>query len=93
MDLANGGICLSTCLSAFLLLKDLRRNRLIGRLTPHKPAPTPDKYEEKCRRDPIAAPAPQPLRLRASLNFRSRNIFNGFLRVPVNEKNPALNLI
>ncbi|MGB9164068.1 MAG: hypothetical protein WCC41_06405, partial [Rhodomicrobium sp.] len=27
------------------------------------------------------------------VNNRSRNIFNGLLRVPVNEKIPALNLI
>jgi hypothetical protein len=33
----------------FLLLMDLRRNRLDGRLTRLPPAPTLDKYEEKCR--------------------------------------------
>jgi hypothetical protein len=54
-----------TVSSAFLLLKDLRRNRLIGRLTQLQPAPTPDKYEEKRLRDAIAAPAPQLIRLRA----------------------------
>jgi hypothetical protein len=38
-----------TLSSAFLLLKDLRRKRLSGRLTPLQPAPTLDKYEEKNR--------------------------------------------
>jgi hypothetical protein len=82
-----------TVSSAFLLLKDLRRNRLVGRLTQLQPAPTPDKYEEKYLRDAIGAPALQPLRLSASLNSRSQNIFNGLLRVPVKKKNPALNSI
>jgi hypothetical protein len=44
-------------------------------------------------RDAIAAPAPQPFPSPTSVNFRSRNIFNGLFRVPVNEKIPALNLI
>jgi hypothetical protein len=60
---------------------------------PLKPAPTPDKYEEKDERDASPPPAPQVFRLSASVNFQSRNIFNGLLRVPVNEKIPALNLI
>jgi hypothetical protein len=42
-----------TISSAFSLLKDLRRNRLSGRLMPLNPAPTPDKYEEKTARDAI----------------------------------------
>ena len=42
---------------------------------------------------PTPPPAPQLFRLRASVNLRSQNIFNGFLRVPVNEKIPALNSI
>jgi hypothetical protein len=40
-----------TLSSAFPLLNDLRRKRLSGRLMPLKPAPTPDKYEEKDERD------------------------------------------
>jgi hypothetical protein len=44
-----------TLSSAFLLLKNFRRKRLSGRLMPLKPAPTPDKYEEKDERDAIAA--------------------------------------
>jgi hypothetical protein len=43
-----------TLSSAFLLLKDLRRKRLSGRLTPLQPAPTLDKYEEK---NPFATPS------------------------------------
>jgi hypothetical protein len=42
---------------------------------------------------PSSRPAPQPFRPRAGVNFQSRNIFNGFLRVPVKKKNPSLNLI
>ena len=34
---------------SFLILKDLRRNRLAGRLTRAEPAPTLDTYEEKDR--------------------------------------------
>jgi hypothetical protein len=48
---------------------------------------------KNAERNTAAAPAPQLFRPRTSVNFRSRNIFNGFLRVPVNEKIPALNLI
>ncbi|MGB9166432.1 MAG: hypothetical protein WCC41_18615 [Rhodomicrobium sp.] len=40
-----------------------------------------------------AQPVPQPFRPFARVNFQGRNIFNGFFRVPVNEKIPALNLI
>jgi hypothetical protein len=47
-----------TLSSVFLLLKDFRRKRLSGRLMPLKPAPTPDKYEEKDERDAIAAAVP-----------------------------------
>ena len=42
---------------------------------------------------PSPPPAPQLLRLCASVNSQSRNIFNGLLLVPVNEKIPALNSI
>ena len=46
---------------------------------------------------PNGTPSPPPVlhlfRPRASVNSRSQNIFNGFLRVPVNEKIPALNFI
>jgi hypothetical protein len=38
-------------------------------------------------------PTPQLFRLCASVNSRCRNTLNGLLRVPVNEKIPALNLI
>ena len=44
-----------TLSSAFSLLNDLRRKRLSDRLMPLKPAPTPDKYEEKDERDAIGA--------------------------------------
>jgi hypothetical protein len=43
--------------SFFLLLMDLRRNRLDGRLTRLRPAPTLDKYGENTVRDAVAAPA------------------------------------
>jgi hypothetical protein len=42
---------------------------------------------------PSPPPAPQLFRLRASVNLQRRNIFNGLLLVPVNEKIPALNSI
>jgi hypothetical protein len=42
---------------------------------------------------PSPPPTPQLIRLRAGVNFQSRNIFNGLFRVPVNEKIPALNRI
>jgi hypothetical protein len=78
---------------SFLLLMDLRRNRLDGGLTRLQPAPIPDKFGQNAVWD--ASP-----RLRRScsgcapsVNFGSQNIFNGLLRVPVNEKIPALNLI
>jgi hypothetical protein len=58
-----------TLSSAFPLLKDLRRNRLSGRLMPLNPAPTPDKYEKKTARDAVAAPAPQPFWPRTGVNF------------------------
>jgi hypothetical protein len=73
--------------------EDLRRNRLSGRLTPLQRGPIPHKYGENIVRDAVAAPAPQKFRPRTGVNFRSRNIFNGLLRVPVKKKNPALNLI
>jgi len=44
-----------TLSSAFPILKDFRRKRLSGGLTPLKPALTPDKYEENDVRDAIAA--------------------------------------
>jgi hypothetical protein len=44
-------------------------------------------------RNAISAPARPLFPLRASVNSRSLNIFNGFERVPVNEKIPALNSI
>jgi hypothetical protein len=53
--------------------------------------PTLDKYGKNAERDAVAAPAPQLIRLSAGVNNRGRNIFNGLLRVPVNEKIPALN--
>jgi hypothetical protein len=89
-----GGIFVNLSLtlsSAFLLLKDCQRNRLAGRLTQLKPTPTFDKYGKNAERDAVAAPVLQLIRLRAGVNSRGRNIFNGLLRVPVNEKIPALN--
>jgi hypothetical protein len=44
-------------------------------------------------RDAIAAACAAAVRLRASVNLRAQNIFNGLLLVPVNEKIPALNSI
>jgi hypothetical protein len=44
-----------TLSSAFLILKDFLRKRLSGGLTPLKPTPTPDKYEENDERNAIAA--------------------------------------
>jgi hypothetical protein len=49
--------------------------------------------EKRPNGTPSAQPAPQPLRPFPRVNFQDRNIFNGFFRVPVNEKIPALNLI
>jgi hypothetical protein len=54
---------------AFLLLLDLRRKHLSGRLMPLKPAPTPDKYEEKDEREATPPPAPQLFRLSADVNL------------------------
>jgi len=56
----------------FLPLMDLRRNRLDGRLTRLQPAPTPDKYEEKCVRDAIAA--------LALLLFRPARVVNSLVQ-------------
>jgi hypothetical protein len=42
---------------------------------------------------PSPPPAPQLLLLRAALTRWSKNIFNGLLRVPVNEKIPAFSSI
>jgi len=61
-------LCLTFSL-AFPLLKDFRRNRLSGRLTPIKAAPTLDKYEKKPNGTLSAQPAPQPFRLSASVNL------------------------
>jgi hypothetical protein len=44
-----------TLSSVFLILKDLRRNRLANRLTRLKPAPTLDKYGKNTERDALAA--------------------------------------
>jgi hypothetical protein len=44
-----------TLSSAFPILKDCRRKRLSGRLTPLKPASTPDKYGKKDVRDAVGA--------------------------------------
>jgi hypothetical protein len=77
--------------SAFLILKDLRRNRLAAGLTRAAARSNPWCCEEK---GPNGTPTPPPVlqlfRLRASVNSRSQNIFNGFLRVPVNEKNSGI---
>ena len=58
-----------TLSSAFPLLKDLRRKRLSGGLMPLKPAPTPDKYEEKTNGTPSGQPAPRLFRLSAGVNL------------------------
>ena len=80
-----------TLSSSFLILRDLRRNRLADRLTSARAAPTLDKYGINAERDAIAALAPQPFRLCAVVNSCVQNIFNGLLRVPVNEIILALN--
>ena len=49
---ANGDLFVNVSLTFapdFLLLMDLRRNRLDGWLTRLQPAPTPNKYREKDR--------------------------------------------
>jgi hypothetical protein len=57
----HGGVAASlvnlslTLSSVFLILKDLRRNRLANGLTRLKPAPTLDKYGKNTERDAIAA--------------------------------------
>jgi hypothetical protein len=82
---------------AFLLLKDLQRNRFTGRLTRKIMRSSPyisgvycgkKRRGERYRRlSGAVVPAAR------RINSRSRNIFNGLLRVPVNEKIPALNSI
>jgi hypothetical protein len=78
---------------AFLHLKDLRRKRLAGELTRLQPAPILDKSGKNSERGASPSAAPQPFRAARGINFCVRNIFNGFLRVPVKKKNPALNRI
>jgi hypothetical protein len=58
-----------TLSSAFLILKDFRRKRLSGRLTLLKPAPTPDKYEEKDELDAIAVACAAAIRAFGRVNF------------------------
>jgi hypothetical protein len=58
-----------TLSSAFLILKDLRRKRLSGRLMPLKPTLILDKYGENTERHAIPAPAPQRFLLHAGVNF------------------------
>jgi hypothetical protein len=77
----------------FLILKDFHRNRLADKLTRLQPAPTLDKSGKNTERDAVAAACAARCSARALVNSRAGNIFNGFERVPVNEKIPALNSI
>ncbi len=79
----NGGIGVSTSLtfsSAFVLLEDLQRILLDGRLTKapalYNCGKIPDGTHRRRLRRGCSG-------LRASVNSRSRNIFNGLLRVPL----------
>ena len=58
-----------TLSSAFLILKDLRRKRLSGRLMLLKAAQLLDKYDKNTNGTPSGQPSPQPFRLSASVNF------------------------
>jgi hypothetical protein len=77
----------------FLLLKDLQRKRLAGRLTLLKPAHTFDNTRKNTERRAIATARAAAVRAARVVNSLVQNIFNGLLRVPVKKKNLALNLI
>jgi hypothetical protein len=55
--------------------------------------PTLDTVRKNGERDAIVPACAAAVPAAQSVNSRSRNIFNGLLLVPVNEKIPALNLI
>ena len=76
--------------SAFLVLKDLHRKRFEGRLTQLQPLIIVGKRTE---RDALAAACAAAFPVARSVNSLSRNIFNGLLLVPVNEKIAPLNSI
>jgi hypothetical protein len=75
-----------TLTPVFLLLKDLQRNCLAGRLTRLQPALIPDKSGKNTGRGASPSTAPQLFRAARAVNSRRLNIFNGLERVPVNEK-------
>jgi hypothetical protein len=77
----------------FLILKDLIGKRLAGRLTQLRPDQTTDITRKNSERNAIAAASAAAVWAAVVVNRRDRNIFNGFERVPVNEKIPALNSI
>jgi hypothetical protein len=52
-----------------------------------------DIVRKNAERDALAAACAARCSARALVNSRAGNIFNGFERVPVNEKIPALNSI
>jgi hypothetical protein len=82
---------------AFLLLKDLQRNRLADRLTRRIMRSGPYISGVYCGKNAgenaIAAASAAVVPAACRINSRSQNIFNGLLRVPVNEKIRALNSI
>jgi hypothetical protein len=51
----------------------------------------PDITRKNSKRNAISAASAGAFPPRGAVNFRSANIFNGFFRVPVKKKNPALN--